>query len=177
MRYFFNQMPPSNSSCTIEGLRTRVVYPTIKCGEWPEMPNKWKKMVYPLLPKCSNFQITEFSPALETDFESIFISGGYNQGGCGLDHFASEPFISYCILWRFYMQLQLNIKRTCMHTSELPLHTIRQFLHYRVTTAQLTSQSWWWHCRQMEQSQCGSSQRHCPNCREEPAAAATRACI
>ena len=49
-------------------------------------------MVYPLLPKCSNFQITEFSPALETDFESIFVSGGYNQGGRGLDHFASEPF-------------------------------------------------------------------------------------
>ena len=58
-----------------------------------EMPkNEEKKMVYPLLPKCSNFQITEFSPALETDFESIFVSGGYNQGGRGLDHFASEPF-------------------------------------------------------------------------------------
>ena len=71
-----------------------MVYPTIKCGEWPEMPKKWgEKMVYPLLPKCSNFQITEFSPALETDFESIFVSGGYNQGGRGLDHFASEPFI------------------------------------------------------------------------------------
>ena len=53
---------------------------------------KKKKMVYPLLPKCSNFQITEFSPALETDFESIFVSRGYNQGGRGLDHFASEPF-------------------------------------------------------------------------------------
>ena len=50
-------------------------------------------MVYPLLPKCSNFQITEFSPALETDFESIFVSGGYNQRGRGLDHFASEPFV------------------------------------------------------------------------------------
>ena len=49
-------------------------------------------MVYPLLQKCSNFQITEFSPALETDFEIIFVSGGYNQGGRGLDHFASEPF-------------------------------------------------------------------------------------
>ena len=59
------------------------------------MPKKWGgggEMVYPLLPKCSNFQITEFSPALETDFESIFVSGGYNQGGRGLDHFASEPF-------------------------------------------------------------------------------------
>ena len=52
-----------------------------------------KKMVHPLLPKCSNFQITDFSPALEKDFESIFVSGGYNQGGRGLDHFASEPFI------------------------------------------------------------------------------------
>ena len=49
-------------------------------------------MVYPLLRKCSNFQITEFSPALETNFESIFVLGGYNQGGRGLDHFASEPF-------------------------------------------------------------------------------------
>ena len=28
------------TSYTIEGLRTRVVYPTIKCGEWPEMPKK-----------------------------------------------------------------------------------------------------------------------------------------
>ena len=67
-----------------EGLRTRVVYPTIKCGEWPEMPKKWgEKMVYPLLPKCSNFQITEFSPALETDFESIFVSGGTIRGVVG----------------------------------------------------------------------------------------------
>ena len=32
----------------IEGLRTRVVYPTIKCGEWPEMPKKWKKNGIPL---------------------------------------------------------------------------------------------------------------------------------
>ena len=89
----YQNLPGWADSFRNEGLRTRVVYPTIKCGEWPEMPNKWKKMVYPLLPKCSNFQITEFSPALETDFESIFVSGGYNQGGRGLDHFASEPFI------------------------------------------------------------------------------------
>ena len=57
---------------------------------------KKKKWYTPFLPKCSNFQITEFSPALEMDFESIFISGGYNQGGRGLDHFASEPFIYLC---------------------------------------------------------------------------------
>ena len=54
--------------------------------------NEKKKEKKTLLPKCSNFQITEFSPALETDFESIFVSGGYNQGGRGLDHFASEAF-------------------------------------------------------------------------------------
>jgi len=65
-----------------------------------------KKMVHPLLPKCSNFQITDFSPALEKDFESIFVSGGYNQGGRGLDHFASEPFINvYGILKIFVMWL------------------------------------------------------------------------
>ena len=47
------------------------VWNGLKCPK-----NEGKKMVYPLLPKCSNFQITEFSPALETDFESIFVSGG-----------------------------------------------------------------------------------------------------
>ena len=62
-----------------------------------------KKMVYPLLPKCSNFQITEFSPALEMDFESIFVSGGYNQGGRGLDHFASEPFINFVVFSNLHL--------------------------------------------------------------------------
>ena len=72
--------------------------PQLNLGNDLKCPkNEKKKMVYPLLPKCSNFQITEFSPALETDFESIFVSGGYNQGGRGLDHFASEPF-NFCIL-------------------------------------------------------------------------------
>ena len=70
-----------------------MVYPTIKCGEWPEMPKKWEKNGIPPSTKVFNFQITEYFPALETDFESIFFSGGYNQGGRGLDHFASEPLL------------------------------------------------------------------------------------
>ena len=69
-------------------------------------------MVYPLLPQCSNFQITEFSPALETDFESIFVSGGYNQGGRGLYHFASEPFI--------YLRYIMTPSRDPDHAVNLP---------------------------------------------------------
>ena len=76
-----------------------MVYPTIRNGL--KCPKSEKKWYTPLLPKCSNIQITEFSPALEMDFKSIFVSGGTIRGFRGLDHFASEPFnskVSNCIV-------------------------------------------------------------------------------
>ena len=90
-------------------------------GNGLKCPKSGEKMVYPLLPKCSNFQITEFSPALETNFESIFVSGGYNQGGCGLDHFASEPFI-LCQCRRAYgLNTYLAI---ALHSQGIYIHVI-----------------------------------------------------
>ena len=48
-----------NAVCNVvgvyEGLRTRVVYPRIKCGEWPEMPKKWGKNGIPPSTKVLKF--------------------------------------------------------------------------------------------------------------------------
>ena len=59
-------------------------------------------MVDPLLPKCSNFQITEFFSSSWNGFWEHFRFRGHNQGSRGLDHFASEPFTVDCMLISFY---------------------------------------------------------------------------
>ena len=76
-------------TCIIEGLRTRVVYPTIKCGEWPEMPKKWYTPFY------QSAQISKLLNFLQL-LKWILRAFSF-QGGRGLDHFASEPF-NYRIL-------------------------------------------------------------------------------
>ena len=80
-------------------VRTRVVYPTIKCGEWPWNAQKMKKKWY--TPFYQSAQISKLLNFLQL-LKRILRVFSF-QGGRGLDHFASEPFsyeVEYhCVYW------------------------------------------------------------------------------
>ena len=65
----------------IEGLRTRVVYPTIKCGEWPEMPKKWKKNGIPPSTKVLKFPNYWIFSSSWNEFWEHFRFRGVQSGG------------------------------------------------------------------------------------------------
>ena len=76
---FFSISHVSHTSL-IEGLRTRVVYPTIKCGEWPEMPKKWYT---PFYQSAQISKLLNFLQLLKRILRAFSFQGGTIRGVVG----------------------------------------------------------------------------------------------
>ena len=81
---FFSISHVSHTSL-IEGLRTRVVYPTIKCGEWPEMPKKWRKKKWytPFYQSAQISKLLNFLQLLKRILRAFSFQGGTIRGVVG----------------------------------------------------------------------------------------------
>ena len=95
-----------------------MVYPTIKCGEWPEMPKKWKKWYTLSYQSAQISKLLNFLQLLKRILRAFSF-----QGGHGLDHFASEPFINlilfiYPVYYPSWQRMHSNSYRWVCNKNE-----------------------------------------------------------